>query len=160
MALAALDMFTHRGLVTLPELLAGVEPLAGFPGIRQARELILLTEPDTESPGESWLRLRLVDAGFPRPRPQISIVDASGREIYRIDLGWPDLKLGLEYDGQEDHSSPRQRAHDQARRADLDRRFGWTVRGVGRGEVLGRDPALELAVGEWLGRRPLLPRLW
>ncbi len=51
--------------------------------------------------GESWLRLRIVDAGFPRPVVQIEVLDADGRCVYRLDLGWPDRRLAVEYDGQD-----------------------------------------------------------
>jgi hypothetical protein len=160
MAMAALDAFAHAELVTVAGLTAGLGPLKGFRGIVQARELVARTEPLTESPGESWLRLRIIDAGFPPPHAQIVVVDAYGREVYRIDLGYPGLRLGFEYDGQEFHGSDQQRAHDAARRDDLDRRFGWRVCGFGRAEVLGREPKLELAIGELIGREPILPRRW
>jgi len=160
MALAALDAFTHAGLATVGELTSDLGPLKGFPGIVQARELVALTEPLTESPGESWLRLRIIDAGFPRPHAQIEVVDAYGRVVYRIDLGYPGLRLGFEYDGQEFHGSGEQQAHDTTRRDDLARRFDWPVYGFGRGDVLGRKPRVELAVGELIGREPILPRRW
>ena len=44
-------------------------------GIRQARYLAGLVEPRTESFGESWLRLPIVDAGFPRPTAQVEVLD-------------------------------------------------------------------------------------
>ena len=46
-----------------------------------------VAEPLAESPGESWLRLRLIDAGFGRPTAQI-VVKGSSRD-FRIDLGYP-----------------------------------------------------------------------
>ena len=160
MALAALDAFAHAELATVAELTAGLGPLTGFRGIVQARELVALIEPLTESPGESWLRLRVIDAGFPRPHAQVVVVDARGHQVYRIDLGYPGLRLGFEYDGQEFHESNEQRARDVLRRDDLARRFDWTVYGFGRGEVLGREPTVELAIGELIGREPILPRRW
>lgn len=159
MALAALDAFTHVGLVTPDELHAAMDPLAGYRGIVQARELLILVEPLTESPGESWLRLRIVDAGFPHPRPQVELVDATGRVVYRIDLGYDEIRLGLEYDGEDFHGFDRQH-DDEARRAACKREWDWDVRGFGRGEVLGRSPGLELAIGDWLGIEPRLPRRW
>jgi hypothetical protein len=38
--------------------------------------------------------------------------------------------------------------------------LGWDVLPVRRGDVWGRDPRLELAVGEMLEIEPRLPRLW
>ncbi len=160
MALAALDAFTHQGLVTRDQLQADLDDLRGFPGVRQARELIALTEPKTESPGESWSRLRLIDAGFPLPQAQIVLCDAHGRQVWRIDLGYDELRLGLEYDGMQYHDGPLARQHDDARRADMRVTFGWDVYGFGRGVVLGRHPGLELFVGDRLGIEPRLPRRW
>lgn len=75
--------------------------LAGrYPGardIRRARERIPLLDPGSQSPRESWLRLLVIDAGFPRPRTQIG-VRHDGFTAF-IDMGWEELKIGLEYDG-------------------------------------------------------------
>jgi hypothetical protein len=113
------------------------------PGIAKARFLAALIEPLTESAGETWLRLRLIDAGFPRPRAQIEILDGAGRVLYRLDLGWDELRLAIEYDGLAHHGSSAQQGHDTARREALltarfldparflDRRGG--VRGSGSG---------------------------
>lgn len=160
MALAALDAFAHLGLVTVEQLRADLDGLRGFPGVRQARELVAITEPKSESPGESWSRLRLIDAGFPRPRAQIVLRDAFGRQVWRIDLGYDEVRLGLEYDGMQYHDGLVAQRHDENRRGDMRATFGWDVYGFGRGAVLGRHPALELFVGDRLGIEPRLPRRW
>lgn len=147
LGLAALDGLAHQGAVTVDEVMGRAHRLAGARNIARARELITLCEPATESAGESWLRLRLVQAGLPRPVPQISIRDERGREVYRLDLGYPDVCVGVEYDGDAfHHATAGQQAHDERRRDDLQRRFGWDVVGVGRGDVLGPSNRLERAV--------------
>ena len=79
---------------------------------------------------------------------------------YRLDLGWPERRVAVEYDGEEFHGTPEQRVHDERRRATLER-CGWTVISVGSGEVLGRSLALERGVGELLGLEPATrSRLW
>lgn len=158
-ALAAIDAMARAGLVTQAQMMEFAHRYPRYRGIAQARELIGIVEPRTESPGESWLRLRIIDAGFPRPEAQIAI-EVDGREIYRLDLGYPDLRIGLEYDGEEFHGSPEAKRHDEARREDLRRRFGWDVHGFDRGHVWGVHPDVELAVGELLSQQPRLPRLW
>lgn len=77
-----------------------------------------------ESPPESWLLLGLVDAGLPAPEPQVSVLDLDGNEIYRLDLGWREARIAVEYDGYEAHEARRER--DAARDDDL-RRRGWIV---------------------------------
>ena len=45
------------------------------------------------------MRMRLVQAGLPRPLAQVPIYDAERRFVGRPDLYYPDQRLGLEYDG-------------------------------------------------------------
>jgi hypothetical protein len=160
MGQATLDHFCHRELTKPVELMACAERFAGGRNIAIARQLIEWAEPLTESPGESWLRLRILDAGFPRPEPQVKIYDGGGRLVYRLDLGYRDRRIGLGYDGVEFHDAKDDREHDTARRDRLGREFGWDTYGFDRGHVLGREPAVELLVGGLLGIEPRLPRRW
>jgi hypothetical protein len=153
MALAALDALAHAGLVDVGRLAGRLDEWRGQRGVAQARRLVAWCEPLTESFGESWLRLRLLDAGFPRPTAQIS-VRRDGREVYRLDLGWPRRRLAVEYDGLDHHGTDALHARDLVRRQQLAREWGWEVLGVGLSEVLGRSLALERGVGEMLGLTP------
>jgi hypothetical protein len=160
MGLAAVDAFSHAGLSTPAEMLVCAERFRGGRNIRIARTLIEWAEPLAESAGESWLRLRILDAGFPRPQAQTWVFDASGCGVYRLDMSYPDRKIGLEYDGLEFHDSVEQRDHDAQRRTRLGREFGWDTYGFDRGDVLGARPTVELVVGGLIGVEPLLPRSW
>jgi hypothetical protein len=161
MGLAVLDALARDGRIQPAVLLDRIEAWRGERFVARARRLIELCEPETESFGESWLRLRLVDAGFPRPRPQIWVYDSNGVGLYRIDMGWEEQRVGAEYDGEEFHSDPEHLEHDARRRDKLAREHGWQVVGVGKGEVLGPRLDLELAVGELLGLEPQIRRrLW
>lgn len=162
-ALSALDAMAHADLFAIPDLRLAVQRYPGHPGIVQAREMAGLVDPATESPGESWLRLRMIDAGFPMPIPQVTVTD--GRHEYRIDLGFPEplpgttRMFGLEYDSDQWHGTMEQQAADDLRRRAL-LRMGWEVMSVRRSQVWGSDAGLEHAVGERLGRSPILPRMW
>jgi len=161
-ALSAVDAMLHAELIGPAALRAAVARYPRHPGIVQAREIAGLAEPLTESPGESWLRLRVLDAGFPRPEAQVVV--RGGDRVYRLDLGFrepgPDgLRLGLEYDSDRWHSGRAADLRDETRRAGL-RALGWTILPVRRGDVWGRKPDLELAIGELLGIQPRLPRGW
>ncbi|GIG39716.1 type IV toxin-antitoxin system AbiEi family antitoxin [Cellulomonas phragmiteti] len=152
LALAAVDAYAHQGLVTPSELRRRSQQCAGARNIARARFVIEQCEPATESAGESWLRLRLVEADLPRPEAQIRIRDAAGREVYRLDLGYPSVRVGVEYDGEEfHHARHAQEVADDERRRDLAQRFGWTVIGVHRGDVLGRRNDLERTVAGLIG---------
>ena len=151
--LAALDAMLHLHLVELPALLVEVERFAGDRYVDRARELLRIAEPKTESPGESWTRLRLIDAGFPRPEAQYEVRDPDGRLIARLDLAYVKQRTGVEFDGEEDHSAESDVAHDEDRRRAMERR-GWQVLVARKQHVLGYGPELELAVGEALGIEP------
>jgi len=87
--------------------------------------------------------------------------DETGLGIYRLDLGWPHLKVAVEYDGEEFHTSPEHRLRDMRRRERLARDWGWHCIGVGKGEVLGQSLRLERGIGELLGMSPqILRRTW
>jgi hypothetical protein len=95
-------------------------------GTARAGTLLPLVTGRPESPPESWLKLLVVDAGFPTPTEQFHIVDALGCVRYVLDLCWPELRIALEYDGYESHEYRLDR--DGRRDHDLERR-GWiTVR--------------------------------
>lgn len=150
--LGSVDAFTHEGLTSVAELEAAARPLRGQRFIRRAREVIELCEPRTESVGESWTRLRVVEAGLPRPQVQIILRDDRGVEIYRIDMGYVDERVGIEYDGVEHHlKTPEQRQYDDARREDIRRRFGWLVIAATKEDILRDRPVLEGAIMELLG---------
>lgn len=164
LGLSALDAMAHADLIQVPQLRASVEKYRRHPGIRKARELSALVEPATESPGESWLRLRMLDAGFPAPVPQVEVTD--GTHTFRIDLAFleplprtADRHLGLEYDSDQWHSTPEQLEHDQWRRRRLDA-LGWEILSVRRTDVWGDDASLERKVAALYGWTPQLPRLW
>lgn len=96
----------------------------GARGIRRFREAIDLMDPGAQSPKETWLRLLLVDAGYPRPTTQIPVSDESGRVFAYLDMGWPELKIAVEYDGDQ-HRKDRTRYVWDERRIRKLRKLGW-----------------------------------
>jgi len=83
-------------------------------GVRQLRELLPLVDAGAESPKESWLRLMLIDGGLPVPQTQIPVVD-DGVAVAFIDMGWEEIKLGIEYDGDQHRTDRRQYVKDLRR---------------------------------------------
>lgn len=160
--LAGLDAFAHAGLIDPADLMPRVDAIRGQRFTAQARRLIELCEPDAESAGESWLRLRLVDAGLPRPQVQIPFFDDAGAERYRVDAGYVEHRVGIEYDGEEFHfRTMAQIRADEYRRGDLQQRYSWTVVGATSEHVLAARPAVEQVVADMIGwTRPLLRRAW
>ena len=66
----------------------------------------------------------LIELGFPLPEVNFSLLSPSGRELYRLDLAWPELRIVVEYDGHATHAG---REEDDAAREDDLRRRGWIV---------------------------------
>ena len=150
--LAYVDAMLRAEVVSPESLRAGLERLGGFPWVEQARELVALGDPRAESPGESWMRLRWLDAGLPEPDLQIPAL-LNGRVFARIDAGVEKRRFGFEYDGEEFHG-PEQQAFDAARREWLRRERGWRMLAFGKGETLGRGVAFEAAIAEVFGLEP------
>jgi hypothetical protein len=160
LGLGSADAMAHARMFDVPELCERIERRRGSRNIARARRLASYCEPLTESFGESWTRLRILDAGFPRPDAQVPLV-VDGRTAFRLDLGYPDRRLAVEYDGLEFHTHRSDVRHDLARRTRIREVHGWTVLAVTRGEILGRSLAFERAMGELLGLQPqLLRRTW
>jgi hypothetical protein len=156
--MAALDRMARAGLIDPAELLIRVERWRGHPHVARARSMIVWCDPLAESEGESWLRLRFLDAGFPRPTLQIPLADANGVLRYRLDLGYEQHRAGWEYDGEEYHDGLEFEARDRRRREEIERRWGWSVVGLRKNLVLGRSMALEYGVGEVIGMLPGIRR--
>jgi hypothetical protein len=121
------------------ELLARRYP--GRRGVGRARKAIELFDPGAQSPKESWLRVVLIQAGLPRPQTQISVRDEFGNPFAYLDMGWEDVKVAVEYDGEQHRGDRRQYSWD-VRRLETLERLGWIVIRVLAGdrpaEVLSR----------------------
>ncbi len=73
-----------------------------------------------------YVRLLLVRAGFPVPATQIVVYDEFAQIIARLDLGWEDVKIAAEYDGDHHRIDRRQFNRDIARTETLTA-MGWIV---------------------------------
>jgi len=156
-ALAAADAFAHAGLIEVDQVIDHVARLKGYRGIVQARSLASLIEPKTQSPGESWQRLRMLDAGFPPPDPQFEVIDDFGHSFF-IDLPYPELLIGTEFDGLEFHTAEFHRAHDKERREYLSDVYGWRWIIGNRTRIFGPDSSFEAELGRLLGIEPMTRR--
>jgi very-short-patch-repair endonuclease len=80
----------------------------------------------------------LIRAGFPPPLTQIPVLSPDGSHWYYLDMGWEDLKLAVEYDGDHHRVDPIVFAYDVRRLEDL-QTLGWTVI-----RVTARHPSAEV----------------
>jgi hypothetical protein len=124
-ALAAMDGLARVRGVGVQQLMRELPRFRRRRGVVQARELAPLVDARAESPGESFVRLAIHDAGLPVPDLQVE-VRLRGVVMYRLDLAYARMKICVEYDGEEFHSSEIQRGADERRRTWL-RERGWVV---------------------------------
>jgi hypothetical protein len=107
-----------------------VEPLLtahqGARGTKQLRRALPLVDAGAESPQETRTRLVLIRGGLPRPQTQIVVRNMWGAVVARIDMGWEQWLVGVEYDGPQHWTDPRVRANDIERTANLESR-GWRL---------------------------------
>ncbi|OBJ39204.1 DUF559 domain-containing protein [Mycobacterium colombiense] len=109
---------------------------AGRRGIAGARQAMGLFDAGAQSPKESWLRVVLIQAGLPRPQTQIPVRNEFGSAVAYLDMGWEDVKVAVEYDGEQHRNDRRQYSWD-VRRLEMLERLGWIVIRV----VAGDRPA-------------------
>jgi very-short-patch-repair endonuclease len=124
-AIGRLDALGNATGFKADDVLAVADCHRGARGLRQLRSALDLYDAGAASPKETWLRLLLIRAGYPRPRTQIPVRSPDGRRWYYLDMGWEEIKLATEYDGEHHRENPTVFAYDIQRSEDLDE-LGWT----------------------------------
>ncbi|MEZ0342625.1 hypothetical protein ACAG25_21920 [Mycobacterium sp. pV006] len=104
-AVERLDALANKTGLRADDVLPLIERYRGARGTRNLRSALALMDAGAQSPKETWLRLLLIKKGFPRPRTQIPVSRADGWAFAYLDMGWEDLKIAVEYDG--DHHRER-----------------------------------------------------
>lgn len=123
-AIPFIDAMIRKGLLTANELRTRVALSGGLWRVTRVRQTVDLVDGRSESPPESRIRVAVIRAGLPRPVPQFE-VRVDGRFIARVDLGWPNAKVAVEYDGSH-HADVLQMRRDR-RRLNALVHAGWTV---------------------------------
>ena len=125
-AVAGIDSLARAVEVKQADVEMLAHRYAGRKGIMRARKAIELFDPGAQSPKESWLRVVLIEAGLPRPETQIPVRDEFGNPFAYLDMGWEDVKVAVEYDGEQHRNDRRQYTWDVRRLESLER-LGWIV---------------------------------
>jgi len=111
---------------------------AGGRGVVQARRVAELCNPDCGAPGEALVRLAAIEAGLPEPLVQVPVAIPGG--IAWLDVGWPAVKAGLEFDGAVKFSGllgdPFEARDRQAIRAAGVAQAGWLLENVSWDETM------------------------
>jgi hypothetical protein len=135
-AVAGIDSLARAVEIKRADVEMLAHKYAGRKGIMRARQAIELFDAGAQSPRESWLRIVLIQAGLPRPRTQIPVFDGFGDVVAYLDMGWEDVKVAVEYDGEQHRNDRRQYTWD-VRRLEMLENLGWIVIRV----VAGDRPA-------------------
>ena len=123
-AVAHLDDLARSTRITKQDVLSLVQRYPGARGNKRARRLIDVMDAGAESPRETWLRIALINAGFPRPTTQIRVGD--GHRVAYLDMGWETEMVAVEYDG-DHHRLDRGQYVKDIRRAEMLDDLGWRV---------------------------------
>ncbi|OBH86677.1 hypothetical protein [Mycobacterium scrofulaceum] len=125
-AVAAIDALARATRLDTAEVELLAERYKGHRNVRRARQALELVDAGAESPRETWLRLLLINAGYPRPQTQIPVYGAYGELVAVLDMGWEDINLAVEYEGDHHRTERRQFNRDIARYEALSD-LGWIV---------------------------------
>lgn len=125
-AVARMDALMRATGISAAEVQAVAGMHRGARGLRQLHTVLQRVDPGAQSPKESWLRLVLIDGGLPRPRTQIPVRSTDGWSTYYLDMGWEEVKVAVEYDG-DHHRTDRVQFAKDVRRLEYLARQGWIV---------------------------------
>jgi len=125
-AVAGVDALLYATGITPADIALIADRHRHTRGLRQLAAVLALVDGGAESPRETWVRLLLLRAGFPAPVTQLEVVDERGRFVARLDMGWPELKVAVEYDGDQHRTDRAQYVRD-VRRLELLARLGWII---------------------------------
>jgi hypothetical protein len=112
--------------VKLVDIESVISAHPGARGMSRLRRVLPLVDGGAESPQETLTRLVLIDAGLPCPRTQIQVYDGYEVFVARIDMGYEDVRVGIEYDGPQHWTDPAVRQHDIDRQVAL-QDLGWKI---------------------------------
>lgn len=132
-SVSALDAMLAAKIVTRPGLAAFAKRRAGWPGLDQLGKVLPLTDAGAASPQESRLRILLMRGRLPRPVTQHVVRTSDGTFVGRLDLAYPEHRVGVEYDG--DHHRGRGQFQRDMRRLNALNACGWTVLRFGASDL-------------------------
>jgi hypothetical protein len=150
-AIIRMDALLNATKVPVKQIASIAERYPGARGLRQLRTALAHVDGGAESPQETRLRLVLVEDGLPRPVTQIPVMNDYGKIVRRIDMGYPEYKVGVEYDGEQHFTNPDDYANDIERLEFLASK-GWTIVRVSARQLRFQRPQVANRVRTALAR--------
>lgn len=103
-------------------------------GATALREALARIRPGVASRTETWARLLLVDAGLPEPVTDHEVYGPSGDFLGCVDLAYPELRIAIEYEGDQHRTDGSQWQRDLEKHERLTD-AGWRVIRVARTQL-------------------------
>jgi hypothetical protein len=125
-SVAAIDALAQAVEVKPADIELLVDRYRSRRGMARARAALELIDDGAQSPKETWLRLLLIRGGLPAPQTQIPVRDEFGCVIAYLDMGWEDVLVAVEYDG-DHHRTDRSQYVKDIRRLEVVEGRGWIV---------------------------------
>ncbi|TVY05880.1 hypothetical protein FPV58_01000 [Mycolicibacterium porcinum] len=151
-AVIRIDALIQATRLKRPDVATLADRHRGARGVVQLRRVLDLADDGAESPQETRLRLLYTAAGMRPSHTQIEAFD-HGQQVGRIDMGWPEWKVGVQYDGIQHWTDPRQRTRDIDQTVEYED-LGWRIVRVGadllryrQGTIIGRTRAALRSAG-------------
>lgn len=148
--IVALDAMLAAKLITKAGLAAFAKTRPGWPGVGKLLKVLVLSDAGAASPQESRLRVLLMRGGLPRPVTQHAVRNVAGTFVGRLDLAYPEHRVGIEYEG--DHHRERGTFQRDLRRINALNACRWVVLRFGAAEIRDNPGGVIAAVREALAR--------
>jgi very-short-patch-repair endonuclease len=136
----AADSAMHLGLVSRASLRRVVSDCGGWPGIRQASNIVEFAEKKTESPAESLSRVMFREQQIEMPECQVWIAINSEFPEHRVDFLWRRLGVIGEVDGKIKYKDQNARWQEKRREEAL-QDDGYEVVRWSYGDAINDGPA-------------------
>lgn len=137
-AVVAMDALARVCGVDLADVVRFAFRFPGARGVRQLPDVLRLSDARSGSPMETRIRVAIVDGGLATPVLQHPVGP------YFLDLAYPGIRLGIEYNGG-DHLTQDRTQRDLVREAYL-ARAGWEVLRFSGADVVRRPRTVAAAV--------------
>lgn len=147
LAVERLDALMNATGLSVADIVTIVADHRGARGLNRLIQVLDLVDGGAESPWETRTRLIVVRAGFPTPKTQLVVRNRFGDFIARLDMGWEDRKVGIEFDGAQHWTSAHQRTRDIDRATELADE-GWRIIRVSSDMVRHRAGTIVARVAE------------
>ncbi|MDG4663643.1 DUF559 domain-containing protein [Mycobacterium sp. 236(2023)] len=125
-AVVRLDALMRVSPYSTEDVMMLTKRYRGARGVARVKAALPFVDGGAQSPMETYWRMLVVHCGFPSPATQIPIFDEDGYPVRVVDFGWEELKVAVEYDGDQHQSNRAQYLKDRDVMRIL-RRRGWEV---------------------------------